>query len=875
MTWFRRLWHRKRMEEQLEKELGFHMEQTLADLMAQGIAREEALRRARLSFGAPDLIREECRDARRTRWLEDAVQDFRYTLRTLRRTPAFSAAAILILALGIGANTAMFTVVNALILRPLPYSDPSRLVWITQILRSNTADQVTLTPDFLEWRARTQTFATLAAFNPWTRNLTRVAEAAALPAAKASSDLLPALGIQPMLGRNFTRQEDLRGNDHVAILTHGLWQRAFAADPKILGTQVTLDGEPFTVVGVLPKDMLFPAPNPVEILTPLGKSEAVELKRGDNITVVQNVIGRLKPGVNLEQARAELEVIQAGLQPPSNMPALRVSIRAMPLHTHLNGNVTAAVLALFGAVCFLLLITCANVASLLLARTVRRGREIAIRSALGGSRGRLVRQFLTESLVLAAAGSALGLLMARGTRGAVLAINPANIPTLSRLSFDWRVVAFAAICSIATAVAFGLAPALFSTRLELSDSLKGTGGPVAGGRRPRRWLAGLAVSELAVAVVLLTGACLMLQSFWRLRYTNLGFQSDRLLTARVPLNPSRYRDRARQVDFVERAVGRLQTLPGVESVAIADNLPPGFALPTNTFAIEGRALAPMGSRPIAQFPTVSPEYFQAMGIPLLSGRLLQASDTELAPLVVVVSKTFVNAYFPNEDAVGKRLRTGSLITPFETIVGVVGDVKSSGLTTRPQPVIYHPYRQTGSAVAYFILRTALPPDLLAGPLRKELANVDPDQPVAKIQTMDERLTSSVTQPRFAAVMLSLFGGLAVLLSSIGIYSVMACIVGWQTKEIGIRRALGAQGPDVLRVTFGQGARILVLGLGFGIAGSLSLTRAMKSLLFEIHPGDPLTLCAVSVILALVTLAACCLPARRALQVDPAVALRYD
>jgi putative ABC transport system permease protein len=867
MTWWRRVWRRRQLEEQLDKELRFHMEQHAADLVARGCTTEQAWRQARIAFGGPEQVKEDCRDARGTRWLEDCIQDLRYALRTLRQSPAFAITAALTLALGIGANTAIFSVVNAALLRPLPYPEPNRLVWITELVRNNTTDQITFTADFLEWRERNHVFSQLAAFNPWARSLTRAEGSESLKAAKAFSELLPALGVQPLLGRNFTREEDQRGSDHVAILSYGLWQRSFGADAGVLGKAITLDGEPFTVIGVLPQGFQFPSNQNVDVLTPLGKDEATELKRGEAVTVVQNVVGRLKPGVSIEQAKAELEVIQAGFRPPSIMPMAQITIRALPLHRHLIGNVREAVLVLLGAVAFLLLIACANVANLLLARATVREREIAIRTALGSSRGRLVRQLLTESLTLAAIGCAIGLIAARWARGLLLAVNPARLPTLSRLDFDWRVLAFAACCAASTAIAFGLAPALVSTRISLNESLKSAAGSLAGGRRQRRWLHGLAAAELALAVVLLTGAGLLIESFWRLRYTGLGFEPEHLLTATIGLPPPAYP--ARQVAFIEQIRERLRALPGVDAVAIADSLPPGASVPTNGFGIEGRPLQPLGKRQVADWQSVNADYFRIMGIPLVQGRAILESDTEAAPPIAVVSRALANRYFPGENVIGKRIRTGSRADPYRTIVGVVGDVKTAGLTKEPQPIIYHAYRQfrLPALRGYFVIRTAIAPALIAAALRKE--------PVASIQTMDDRLTNSVTQPRFAAAMLAAFAALALLLSSVGIYSVIVCVVGWQTREIGIRRALGAQPADVLRMVLGQGLRITLLGLGCGIAGALALTQTLRGFLFGVSATDPVVLTGASIVLSAVALAACCAPARRALRVDPTVALRYE
>ena len=802
------------------------------------------------------------------------LREFAQGARQLRARPGFAAAAILSLALGIGVTTAIFTVINAVVLRPLPYADAGRLVWLTQVLKANSTDELTITPDFLDWQRLNHSFTALAGYNPTTRNLTGVAEPVEVRTARASAALLPLLGVQPALGRNFTKLEDSPGHSQVAILTHAFWQQHFGGDPHIIGRPITLDGMDWVVIGVLGPDFVFPGPEAIQAITPLAKDEAAELQRARSVSVIQNVIGRLRPGVSIPQAHAELMVIQAGLPPlgPNFHP--QITIRMLPLRDHLFGNARVAGMVLIGAAAFLLLIACANVSNLLLARLAQRDREMAVRIVLGGSRARLIRQLLAESSVLGAAACTLGILLAYGLRVPLLALSPDRLAGFDRLPFDWRVLAFATLAGLSATVLFALAPAFRATEVRLADAIKSGSASVAGGRGRLRMLSAIAAVEIATVLVLSSGAGLMLQSFWKLRYTNLGFQPEHLVAATL----SRPARGPRPSAFIDELLARAQAIPGVDGVALSDagNLPPGVFHATNQFVIEGRPLMANGQRPIARYQTITPAYFGLLHVPLLRGRLLDGRDTENSPNSIVVNQVLVDRYFRGEEPIGHRIRTGPNGSPYYEIVGVVGNVKTSGLDTAPEPAAFYAYRQTtGLTSIGVVMHSALGAGTIANEFRRVVASIDRNQPVATVESMDDRLTQSVARPRFTASLLAAFASLAMLLGLIGVYGVIGCRVRWQMRELAVRQALGAQPGDVVRHVLRQGLVIVAVGAVGGVGGALVLGRTLRSLLYEVPAGDPRTLTAAAALLVAVALAACWIPARRAARIDAAVALREE
>ncbi len=808
-------------------------------------------------------------------FLERFWQDLRFAIRALRRAPGFAVVAVCVLALGVGANTAMFSVIDAVLLRPLPYPDAERLVWIGESIKTGTTDQVTLTPDFLDWRRQNDVFTAMGAVNFFTRTLTGAGDPVPLRTVKASADLLPLLKVQPLLGRNFARSEDERGHDQVAILSYGLWLRSFGGVNEVIGRPITLDDQVFTVVGILPRDFHFPAAEPVDILTPLGKTEAAERERGGGTTLVRDVIARLKPGVTLERARAGMEVIQSHIAPPSFLSDAQITVRVLSLRERLVGNVRTTLFSLLCAVGFLLLMACANVANLLLSHAVSRQREMAVRSALGASRWRLASQLFAESLILAALGCVGGLALAFWTRSVLLSLIPKSIPGLETLPLDFRVFAFAMLSGCVSALIFGLGPALSSTGAPIFQSLSQDGRALSGGTRRRLWLNLLASAQMAIAIVLLTGGGLMLQSFWKLRYRNLGFQPDRLLTMRLQLSRARYPAGAKQIAYLDQLLERAGNLPGVEGAA-AGNLPPGEGHATNLFRIEeGR---PLRKDLIARKYAVSAGYFRLLGIPLLEGRGFLDSDTASANPIAVVSETFARRYFPGENPIGRRIGVERL-DPWRTIAGIVRDVKTGGLATAPEPVIYFPYRQTGAMGigedVGILIRTPWNAAAIGPALRKLAAQLDSRQPIAEMQTLDQRLTESVSRPRLATVLLGCFAALGLVLATVGLYGVMSFLVRWRFREIGIRLAVGAQPRDVLRMILAQSLKVIFSGVTAGVFCALGLSRLIGSLLYGVSPADPLTFGAAIVFLVSVGLAASYLPARQASRIDPVTTLRSE
>ncbi|HEV8038151.1 MAG TPA: ABC transporter permease [Bryobacteraceae bacterium] len=798
----------------------------------------------------------------------DLAHNVRYATRILLRRPGFTLAAILSLALGIGLTTAIFSALNAVALRPLPYADPDCLVWMTQLLHGSSTDEVTFTPHFLEWRRQNHTFEGLAAYNYQTRNLTGLDQPIEVHTARVSGVLLPLLGIQPAIGRNFTAREDSKGAEPVAILSDALWRSRFSADPKIVDRPVMLDGQQFRIIGVLPRGFVFPGVDGIDLLTPLAKDEAAELSLRD-VTIIRNVVGRLKPGVTRELANADLMVIQGRLPHPPW--TISISIQMLALRDYLYGNAKTASLVLLAAAGFLLWIACANVSNLLLARLTERDREFAIRRVLGGSRARLMAQLLTESTLLSIVACAAGVGIAWLLRGLILRLSPYRLAGVDDLPFDIRVVAFAVACGVATVILFGLLPAFRATEIRLAESVKAGEAAVTGGRGSLRILSSVAALEIATLLVLSTGAGVMLKSFWKMRYENLGFAPDHLIAATLTLpgQPS-----LRQFAFLDRLLDRAQHLPGVEAAAITSSgeIPPGTWHATNNFYVQGRAQPVAGHRPIARFQPASPGIFSVMQIPLWKGRLFETSGTNR----VVVNRALVDKYFAGENAIGQRIRFGSDANPWCDISGIVANVKTSGLAAAPEPAVYYPYRQSDGLIDVgLILRSPLDAGVVAHQLRKAVADINPNQPIAKVESLDARLTESVSKPRFTAALLCAFAALAAILGVIGVYGVVSYRVRWQMRELAVRLALGAQPRDLIRHVLAQGLGMIAAGILAGIGGSLALGRLLSGMLYEVHANDPLTLTSAGLLLALVALAACWIPARRAARVDPLALLRYE
>jgi predicted permease len=856
--------NRRKSEEAFEEEASEHLELLTERFIAQGMSAEEARHAARRQFGGVGQLHEALRDQRSFPIIDSLRQDLGVAFRQLRTAPRFTFAAAAILALGIGASTSTFMVVNAVLIRPLPYPESDRLVWVGEVLKRNTTDEVTLTPNFLDWRRRNQVFSGMAAFNPFSRTLLADGEATPLKTLKASASLLPVLAAQPLLGRPFLASEDRKGQDRVAILAHGLWLRAFGGDPSIIGQPITLDDGTYSVVGVLPESFHFPTLEPIDLITPLGKNEELELTRADGTTtIVRNVIARLKPGVTLEQARAEMEVIEASLAPPSFFRGVQMSVKVISLQEKFTGGMRYALLMLFGAVGCILLLACANVANLLLGRGETRRKEMGIRAALGASRGRIIQQLLVESLVLALLGVGAGLLLAFWARGLLLPLLPQTLPLTMSLPIDSRVLNFAVLSGLATALASGLGPAFASAAPSLIF-----------GRQ--KWLNALASLQMAIAIVLLTGGGLMLQRFWKMRYQNLGFSPDRMITAGINLSRARHPDISSQIAFLDAALDKLKSMPGVDGAGLGV-LPPGEGHATNGFGIEGRQWPPNERRPVARQYSVSPGYFRMLGVPLQSGREVEPADNSTAVPIALISEAFARSQFPAENPIGRRVRFEAN-TPWRTIVGVVADVKTAGLASTPELAIYVPYRQSGligGGGAGFLIRTALPLASVAPEIRRQVALVGPQQPVTSIQMFETRLNESVAGPRLAAFLLGGFAALALLLAAAGLYSVMFVLVRSRFREIGIRLAMGGRPRDMVWLTLGHSLRVMAAGLAVGSVGAVWLSRSLKSMWYGVSALDPATLAASSILLILAGLAASGFPARQASRIDPMEVLRGD
>lgn len=810
--------------------------------------------------------------------------DLRYGARMLFKNKGFAAVAIIALALGIGANTAIFSVVNAVLLRPLPFKDSEQLVALRQTTTQRKGDlDFASYPNFADWRTQSKAFEQLAAFRNTNRTLTGVDQPTRLISAVVSANLFQLLGVAPSLGRAFLPEEDQPGrSSYAAILSHGLWQRRFGSDPNILGRNLVLSGKNYTVVGVMPGGFQFPVQaEPVELWVPI----AVDAETPDGSTPntaqrgtgIYQIIGRLKSNVTLEQAQAEMDLIARNLEAQYPDTNTHQGVKIIPQLELLVGKIRTALLVLFGAVGFVLLISCANVANLLLARATTRHKEMAIRAALGASRWRVVRQLLTESVLLGLAGGALGLLLALWGTDLLVALSPKGLLRLNEIGLDGRVLAFTIFVSLLTGVIFGLAPALHASKLDLTESLKEGGRSGTTGARGNRVRSLLIVTEVALALMLLVGAGLLGRSFLRLQRASPGFNAEHVLALNLNLPLARY-DEPQQAAFYRQLLARVETLLGIDAAGVVSPLPLSGDQIEVTFETDGRPTA-KGERPSAEFRTASPNYFRAMSIPLLKGRDFTARDDMKSPGVVIVNETLARQIFPGEDPIGKRIKPGMSVgndpALMREIVGVVGDVKHQSLSSEAGAEVYVPHAQIPFGGMTLVARTGIDPQSLAATMRNEVNKLDKDIPVYNIRTLDDYLAASVAQPRFNTLLLGIFAGVALFLTMIGLYGVISYSVTERTHEIGIRVALGAQTSDVLKLVVKQGMWLALIGVGVGLAAALALTRLLASLLYDVSATDPVTFIGVSLLLIAVALLACLVPARRAMKVDPMTALRYE
>ncbi len=873
-------------EAEIVEELAQHLEDVYERALRGGTSEFEA-RRAALEELAGDLLNEVPRSQRpahqqpvferpgRFNVLADLLHDLRYAARMQRKNPAFTIIAVIALALGIGANTAIFSVVNTVLLRPLPYKDPERLVMVWEdASRYGYPRDTPAAANFVDWRDQNQVFEGMAAIADTSFNLTGAGDPERLEGRRVSANLFSLLGVEPQIGRVFTAAEDQPGSQRVVLLSYGLWQRRFGGDPNIVGKALTLNGESHVVVGVMPARFQFPSSDD-EAWVPIAFTPQEASNRGRHYL---QVLARLKPGVTLAQAQSEMSTIAARLQQQYPEQNADLGAAVMSLHEHLVGDIKPALLILLGAVGLVLLIACANVANLLLARAAVRQKEIAVRVALGAKRARLIRQFLTESVLLSTLGGIVGLGIAYGGLVLLKAFIPENISQAREISLDFKVLGFTLLVSVLTGVIFGLAPAIQAARFNQIETLKEGGRDAATGGGGKRLRSLLVMSEVAISLVLLIGAGLLINSFLRLRNVDPGFRADNLLTMKIVLPEPKYAEFERRSAFYTDLVQRVQSLAGVRSAAVTTNLPLYRQGNSISISIEGKPAPPPGQELIVVTRIISPGYFGTMSIPLLKGRQLTDQDTETSPNVVVISETMARRFWPGEEPIGKRIAAGRAQTPEDWIqvIGVVKDVRQFELNAEPRPQMYLSFRQAGFfAPRDLVVKTDVDPASMATTVRKAVWDIDKDQPVSNIRTMEEIFADSIARQRFSMLLLAIFAGVALVLAGVGIYGVMSYSVAQRTREIGIRMALGAQTGAVLKLAVGYGMKLVIVGIVVGLIAAFALTRVMLTLLFGVTATDPTTFTLISLLLVLVAALASYIPARRATKVDPMIALRYE
>ena len=875
-----RLWRRLRalfdggaLDEGLDEELRYHLDRQAAAYVAGGMTPAEARRAARRDFGDVTQSKERCREARGVRPVEDLRQDVLFGLRVLRRNPVFSLVAVVTLALGIGANTALFSITNAVVFRPLPFAESERLVTLWECSAKSEQSRVIVSPaNYLDWREQTRSFEEMGAY---TEDFYNLSEEAARPervaGANATPSLFKALGVQPLLGRTFLPEEGRPDAERVVLLSYGLWQRRFGGDPNIVGKTIKVNGPDFTIVGVLPPDFII-SPRRYEIFTSIRFDDRQRVnRRGRYLTV----IARLRPGVTAAQARAEMNAVGArlGAQYPDENAGRGATTH--PLEGLITGGARTALLTLLGAVGFTLLIACANVANLLLGQAAGRRKEMAVRAALGAGRLRLVRQMLTESLTLSLAGGVAGLLLAKWGVGLLVSISPASLPRAEQAGLDLRVLGFTLLVSTLTGLVFGLVPALQASRVDLTEALK-SGARAAGGGRRSLARGTLVAAEVALSLVLLVGAGLLVKSFVRLTEVELGFDPTHVVAADISL-PFRYNTPQARTEFYRQLLTRVESLPGVSSAAVSQSVPLSGEEHGAQFMVGGRAPAPDGSdRYGSIYHRVSEGYFKTLGVRLLKGRILNERDTAGAPGVALVNETLARKVFPGEDPLGRQIVLAGDATPRpREIVGVVSDTRYVTPDLEPSPEIYVSYLAEPWHHMSLAVRAGSDPQALVNGMREELSAMDRDVPLANVKEMEQYVSDSVSPQRFSALLLTVFAVAALGLAALGVYGVISNSVARRTHEIGIRLALGARRGDVLRLVVGRGMRPVLLGLGAGLAGACALTRLLESLLYGVSAFDPSVFAGVSLLLAATALAACYLPARRATRVDPMTALRHE
>jgi putative ABC transport system permease protein len=877
-------------EHEIVEELSQHLEEQYEHTFRGATTEEEAREAVLHSLDQSNLIAELTRverrapadqlplgEPRKTNMFSDLAQDLRYGLRMLWKSPAFTGIAVLALALGIGANSAIFSVVNTVLLRPLPYKNPDQLMMVWEDATHQGFPFNTPSPaNFLDWRQQNTVFESMAAMAQRSFNLTGAGEPERFDGRRVSANLFSLLGVQPVIGRAFLPEEDQPGS-RVVILSEGVWKRRFGGDPAILGRPISLDGESYTVVGVMPGSVDMPTIEGWEdqLWVPIAFDSEEAALRGSHYL---EVVARLKPGVTQQQAQAEMTTIAKRLEQQYPEDNTNVGIRLKALHDQKVGNIKPALLVLLGAVGFVLLIACANVANLLLARAAARQKEIALRLAVGASRARLMRQFLTESVLLALIGGACGLALSVVGLGILKTFMPASISQANGIGIDPKVLLFTGLVSLVTGLIFGLAPATQASHFNLNDTLKEGGRDSGASRKGNRIRNVLVVSEVAVSFILLIGAGLLISSFLNLLKLDPGYRAENLLTAKIMLPENKYPDTAKRVAFFQELLRRVEALPGVESAAAGSNLPLTYHGDSMPIGVEGIPDPPPGQTPDVIYRTVSPGYFNTMGIRIVQGRDFTPQDRLESVRVAVISEKTARHYWPGESPIGKRLKPGSTTAqgPWREVVGVVENVRQNDFAADPKMQMYFSYEQVVSLTPNaLVVRTKVDPLSLATAVRDAVWAIDKDQPVSNIRSMEEIVSTAVARQRFSTMLLGIFAALALVLAAVGIYGVMSYSVAQRTREIGIRIALGAQRGDVLKMTVMQGLRLVSIGVVIGLAAAFVLTRVMASLLFGVSATDPVTYLSIAFVLITVAAFASFIPALRATRIDPIVALRYQ
>ena len=883
----RSLFRTRAADAELDAEIQFHLEQQIEENLARGMTRQDARRAALRAIGGITQIKEECRDMRGINWLETLANDVRYAIRVLLKSPGFTTVAVLTLALGVGANTAIFSVINAVLLSPLPYADPDRLVMVKEVVPLIAASPIHVSaPDISQIRKLNHVFEAVGGICLWTYELSGISEPQRVIADRTSSDVFKVLGVQPLLGRAFTDAEEPIGH-HVVILSYRLWQQRFGGDRGVLERTVDLDRIPYTIVGVMPRNFVFPLPGmsqgpAADIWVPLALTKEELSQIGDNFNYA--VFARLKPKTAITQANADLQTVAKsilrtyGEWAEANHQSLgnfELGLVAQPLNQQVRGPVAAMLWMLFGAVGFVLLIACVNVANLVLARAAGRQREIALRLALGAGRLRLLRQLLVEGMVLAFAGGLLGMFAAIWIKQGLAAMIPPRVPLFREINLDGHVLLFTFLLTALTGFVFGLLPALSASRADLNHTLKEGARGASEGHAQQRLRAAFVVAEIALSVVLLVGAGLLVRSFERVLNTNPGFRPEHVLTTSIDLPVEQYRGRF--ASFFQQLLERVQQSPGVISAGASTDLPLQGGW-THIFTLEGRPPASGTGANVCFHSVIYGNYLQTMSIPLLRGRYFNEHDTHDSTGVLIVSQSFAEKYWPRQDALGKRLKWGTQNSDsaWLTVVGVAGDVKQGPLDQATVPHTYQPYAQLGAFSSLNLaVRGAGDAENLASTVRHAVWSLDRQLALPPMETMEQVIDDSTLARRFNLFLLASFAGLALLLAAIGIYGVLAYSVLRRSHEIGVRMALGARGGDVVRLVLGQSLRLTAIGAVCGVAGALSLTRFLEGLLFEVRGADPATFTAVLFLLIAVALAASYLPARRASRVAPSAALRHE